>query len=258
MIAILSPAKTLDFERDQQLGPAEAPALLDHSAEVMNRLREFSPERLEKLQNISTDLARLNYERNQAWAKDHSPAAPVRQAALAFQGDVYQGLEAPQWSAADMDFARDHLLILSGLYGVLRPHEAIRPYRLEMGTSLPVKKARQLYDFWQVPLQQYFKQHIPPEEPLINLASKEYFKALEKAAVPNPVVQVQFKDEGKNGQYRVVAYYAKKARGRMAHFIVQNRLEKPEDLRDFNLDRYSFAPDQSSADSLTFLRDHKS
>lgn len=257
MIAILSPAKTLDFESDQQLGPVEAPALLDHSAQVMKRLREFSPEQLQKLQSISADLARLNYERNQAWAKDHGPAAPVRQAALAFQGDVYQGLEAPQWSAADMDFARDHLLILSGLYGVLRPHEAIRPYRLEMGTQLPVEKGRQLYDFWQKPLQEYFAQHIPAEEPLINLASKEYFKALEKAAVPNPVLQVQFMDEGKNGQYRVVAFHAKKARGRMAHFMIQNRLDRVEDLREFNLDRYYYAPEASSADTFTFLRDYK-
>ncbi len=257
MIATLSPAKTLDFVSDQQLGTAEPPALLDHSAEVMNHLKEWGPEQLQKRQSISEDLARLNYERNQEWVQDHGPSAPVRQAALAFQGDVYQGLEAKQWSPADMDFARDHLLILSGLYGVLRPHELIRPYRLEMGTKLAVQKARNLYAFWSAPLRQYFEQHIPAEEPLINLASQEYFKALEMAAVPNPVVHIQFKDENKNGQYRGGAFHAKKARGRMANFIIQNRLDHLEDLREFDLDRYYYAPEASSDHTFTFLRDYK-
>jgi len=255
MIAILSPAKTLDFEHDPQWSAGSAPPLQDYAQQVMAALKPYSPEQLQELQSISEQLAQLNYERNQGWGANLREAPYLQPALYAFQGDVYQGLQVEEWEPADRDYAREHLLILSGLYGVLRPQDLIQPYRLEMGTSLPVRRARHLYDFWAGPLHDYLTQQLDAREWVINLASNEYFKAWEKADPPNPVLQVQFKDQAAKGQYRTVAHYAKIARGKMARYIIQHRLQKPEELQDYQVDQYYWDAVSSSPDNYVFLRD---
>lgn len=252
MIALISPAKTLDFDSDLQLGKLTEPKFLSQAENVMVALRKKSAKQLQKLQGISANLAALNYERNQNWnARD---ILNGRQAALAFKGDVYLGLEAHKWLEADMDFARNHLLILSGLYGLLKPSDAILPYRLEMGTKLSVSRKGDLYRYWKKDLKEHFEKELGEEEVILNLASNEYFKAIASAGIKNPIIDVSFKDLNK-GKYKVLSFFAKKARGRMANFIVQNRINSTEELKDFNLDNYYFEPKSSSPGHLVFLRD---
>ena len=254
MILFLSPAKTLDFESDLQIGELTRPVFLDESQKINAKLKKTSRKKLMELQGISAQLASLNYARNQEWDVDH--AEGIRQAALCFKGDVYQGLRADEWSDADMDFANDHVRILSGLYGILRPSDGIMPYRLEMGTSLKVGRRDDLYLFWHDKTKAYFKENIEPEQLVVNLASNEYFKAVEKAKVKNPILTVEFKDFS-NGQFKVVSFFAKKARGLMADFIVRNRIEKVEDIKDFNSEGYYFDDKESNNDKYVFLRDKK-
>lgn len=252
MRALISPAKTLDFDSDLQLGKLTEPKFLNQAEVVMAALRKKSEKQLQKLQGISANLAALNYERNQNWNAQNILTG--RQAALAFKGDVYLGLEADHWSEADMDFAKRHLLILSGLYGLLKPSDAILPYRLEMGTKLSVARKGDLYKFWKKDLKAHFEREIGEDEVILNLASNEYFKAVTSAGIKNPIIDVSFKDLTK-GKYRVLSFFAKKARGRLANFIVQNRVYSVEELKDFNLDNYYFDPKSSSNGQLVFLRD---
>lgn len=251
MIALISPAKTLDFDSDLQLGKPTEPEFLMQAETVMASLKKKSAKKLQKLQDISVSLAELNFERNQSW--NSNEILRGRQAALAFKGDVYVGMEAEKWSEADMDFAQKHLLILSGLYGLLRPGDAILPYRLEMGTKLSVSRKADLYKFWKAELKKFFEQEIGDNEVILNLASNEYFKAVDTAGIKNPVINVTFKDLSK-GKYRVLSFFAKKARGRMANYIIQNRINSAEELKDFNLDNYKFDPKSSTEVHLVFLR----
>lgn len=253
MKTFLSPAKSLNFEDRLEIGPTESIAFPDASATINKTLRKFKAAELMTLQKVSEKIASLNQERNAMWSPELS--GQERQAALAFTGDVYQGLEAQNWSEADMEFASDHILILSGLYGVLKPNTLIKPYRLEMGTKLKVGRAKDLYSFWEKPLQAYFEKHLPTDETIINLASQEYFKAFAQLKRPNPVVEVVFKDFSK-GKYKVLSFYAKRARGLMANYIVQHKVNDWEELKDFNLDGYYYHPESSSQKQLVFLRDN--
>lgn len=251
---MISPAKTLDFENNQQIGPVESPFFPESSQKVAKKLASFKPSGLKKLQGISDALAELNFERNQALHA--GTAAPHKQAVLAFKGDVYLGLEAEKWNEADMDYAQQKLFILSGYYGILRPNTLIAPYRLEMGTSVNVGRKKNLYDFWKTDLDAFLKTEIPADEVILNLASKEYFKAVAQLKLPNPVMDVEFMDLS-NGKYKVLSFFAKKARGMMANYIVQNRIDDVQELKDFNLAGYYFDAERSSDSKMVFLRDER-
>lgn len=252
MIAVISPAKSLDFESNRAIGPDSAPHFLDESFKVNRSLRKYSRKKLMELQGISKELADLNFNRNQIWQPDTNES---KQAVHAFQGDVYRGLQAGEWSEANMEWANDHLRILSGLYGILRPSDLIRPYRLEMGTRMKVGRRANLYRFWEEKLLKYFKEEIGPDKILVNLASQEYFKAVETARISNRIIHVEFKDMNK-GSYKVISFLAKKARGMMADYIVRNKIEDAEDLKGFDTEGYYFDPVSSNDDNLIFLRDN--
>lgn len=251
MIALISPAKTLEFESNLKIGSAQYPLFLEKAEQVMEALSKKTKNKLMKLQSISENLAELNYNRNQEWSRDGHLGG--KQAVLAFKGDVYQGLEADNWSEADMDFANQQLRILSGLYGFLKPSDLIMPYRLEMGTDLTVRRKKSLYDFWKTTLKQHFKEDIGEETLLLNLASNEYFKAVHTAEIKNTVIEVVFKDYSK-GTYKIISFFAKKARGLMANYMVQNRITSPEQLKDFNVEGYQFSTSESSDNVFIFKR----
>lgn len=252
MRMMISPAKTLDFESDLEIGPSEKALFEESSQKVVKKLASFKPGALMKLQGISKALANVNYERNQALLAGEM--GPKKQAALAFKGDVYLGMEAERWSEADMDFAVQKLFILSGLYGILRPNTLVSPYRLEMGTAMNVGRKKNLYEFWKDDLHDFLKADLKEGEPILNLASTEYFKAVKQLKLANPVIDVDFLDYSK-GKYKVISFFAKKARGMMANYIIQNRLDDWRELKDFNLAGYYFDPKQSSESKLVFLRD---
>lgn len=254
MIAFISPAKTLDFEKDISIGPSSRPYFLAEAEKINNKLRKLSRKKLSDLQSISSQLASLNYSRNQEWNVEHKNH--VKQAVLSFKGDVYQGMQAEEWSVEDMKFANDHLRILSGLYGILKPSDLIMPYRLEMGTSLPVGRRKDLYDFWKDKIKAYFRENIPADELLVNLASVEYFKAIEKAGIKNSVLNVEFKDYSK-GEFKVISFYAKRARGVMAEYIIKNRLSRKEEIMAFDDDGYYFDAKESTDSNYVFLRDQQ-
>jgi len=205
--------------------------------------------------DISPDLAAVNAARFRAW---HAPFTPgnARPALLAFKGDVYTGFDLAAWKAADYDFAQKHLRILSGLYGLLRPLDLMQPYRLEMGTALPNKRGKNLYAFWGPRLTLALNDALAATHSsvLVNLASQEYFRAVVPAKLEAEIVTPVFKD-GKNGRYKVISFFAKKARGLMADFIVRNRLNHPDGLMAFDADGYRFDPEASSNRELLFLRD---
>jgi len=255
MISVISPAKTLDFTSDLKIGFSELPIFLEEAAKVNHKLRGLSADKLMNLQSISENLAEQNFQRNQDWSQEKIMQG--RQAALAFKGDVYLGLEAEHWSEEDMHFAQDKLYILSGLYGLLKPNTAILPYRLEMGTKIGIAKEKNLYEFWQQSIAVYFKENVAPDEPIVNLASKEYFKALQVAKIPNPIFNPEFKDYSK-GKYKVVSFFAKKARGIMANFIIQNRINSTDVLKEFNLAGYYLDEEGSDDTNFVFLRDKQS
>jgi cytoplasmic iron level regulating protein YaaA (DUF328/UPF0246 family) len=254
MIAIISPAKTLDFESNQVIGETSMPFFIESAERVNRKLRKLSRSKLGALQSISAQLASLNYQRNQDWNTDHTYG--TRQAALCFKGDVYLGMQAESWQEMDMNYAADHLYILSGLYGILRPTDLIKPYRLEMGTALPVGRRKDLYHFWSDRIKKFFKDTIDKDELIVNLASNEYFKAVKASGVKNPVLDIEFKDFS-NGSYKILSFFAKKARGMMADYIVRNQIDNPEALKAFNSESYYFDAKSSTADKFVFLRDKK-
>lgn len=252
MKILLSPAKTLDFESNQQIGEGVAPYFLDSSQKVSNKLAKLSVPKLMALQKISRDLAKLNRQRN--LERNFEDTFSGRQAALAFKGDVYLGMEAEHWSEADMNFAKEHLWILSGLYGILQANSMILPYRLEMGTKLPIGRKANLYEFWKPVLAEFMQEQLPQEEAIVNLASNEYAQAVKQLDLANPIVEVEFLDESK-GAYKILSFFAKKARGMMANYIVQNRISDWKELKDFNLAGYYFDPSRSEEQKFVFLRD---
>lgn len=252
MLVVLSPAKTLDFTPAPQGLPATRPELQKDTAELAKAARRLTRADLRHLMGVSDKLADLNYERFRSF----DPACDGGlQAALAFAGDVYEGLAARNLSVDDLAFAQERLRILSGLYGVLRPLDCIQPYRLEMGVSLRTRRGATLYDFWGDRIARSLKAagegHADPT--IVNCASLEYFGAVDAKALKRPVVTAHFKEQ-KDGQARIVSFYAKKARGLMARFAVVNRIERAEDLKAFDLDGYRFDADASTANDWTFVR----
>jgi cytoplasmic iron level regulating protein YaaA (DUF328/UPF0246 family) len=256
MIHILSPAKSLDFESELNIKTTTVPSLLKQSEKLITTLKKKSSKDLQKLMSISENLGDLNYERNQNWEGLERISERSRQAIFAFTGDVYQGIEAPTLSKTDVEYAQSHLRILSGLYGVLKPLDIIEPYRLEMGTSLTIGKNKSLYEFWgeqiSLELNEALKNH--EEKILINLASNEYFKAVDKKKLTAETISPQFKD-AKNGKYKVIAFYAKKARGMMSRYILENKISRLEDLQGFDYGGYRYNADLSSAKEPVFSRE---
>lgn len=256
MLSVLSPAKTLDFETPSNVTIASQPDYLDQSRQLIDILRDYSPQALSKLMGISDKLAGLNVARFEQWQTPFDQDN-AKQAILAFQGDVYTGLEASGWHEDDLEWAQSHLRILSGLYGMLRPLDLMQPYRLEMGTKLENPAGRDLYAFWRERLTQDLDQAVREsggDRVLINLASNEYFGAIDRKRLGSDVITPVFKD-AKNGQYKVISFYAKKARGMMSAWMVQQRLEKRDDLKAFDGGGYRFNAELSDQRSWVFTRE---
>ncbi|MGD8176217.1 peroxide stress protein YaaA [Marinimicrobium sp. ARAG 43.8] len=256
MLMLISPAKTLDFDTPPVTEKASQPDFLDQSRELLTVLRDLAPQDLSALMGISDKLGQLNYDRFQQW---HTPFTPdnAKQAALAFKGDVYTGLEAEQFNAKDFDFAQKHLRILSGLYGILRPLDLIQPYRLEMGTKLTNPRGDNLYQFWGERLTHALNSELADmKNPVvINLASNEYFKSVQPKGLQAPLITPVFKD-WKNGQYKIISFYAKKARGLMAAYAIRHRLQRAEDLKAFDSDGYVYNSTLSSDKQWVFTRNN--
>ena len=254
MLFLLSPAKSLDYETDSQHLPHTQPLFVPQAEPLVKALRKRSWRQVAKLMDLSQNLSELNVARYQAWQPEFT-LVNAKQALLAFDGDVYDGLLAKTLNAAELDWAQEHLCILSGLYGVLRPLDLMQPYRLEMGTTLKVGRADNLYQYWSKQIAPYLNQRLEgqPEPIAVNLASKEYFKSVNLKLLQARVVECVFEDFS-NGQYKVVSFFAKKARGMMARFAIQHRIQTVEGLQSFNTAGYAFAGESSSADRLVFRR----
>ena len=255
MLFLLSPAKTLDYETPVAADvPHTLPRFPRQSARLIEVLRRHSPRRIGELMDISPALAELNVGRYRAWSErfdEHNS----RQAVLAFDGDVYDGLQARALSRADLDWAQRHLRILSGLYGVLRPLDRMQPYRLEMGTALPVGAARNLYQFWGADIAEQLNQDLQADATpvVVNLASQEYFRSVDLGCLKARVIECVFED-WKGGGWKVISFFAKKARGLMARYAIMKRVETPRKLEGFNLEGYAFDPATSEPDRLVFRR----
>lgn len=254
MLILLSPAKSLDFDKSADQPPVTEPRLMADTAVLSKTTARLTKRKLKDLMGISDDLAELNRARFQAFSTEPSPDA-VEPAVLAFNGDVYRGLDAKSLKRDDLDWAQDHVRILSGLYGVLRPLDALQPYRLEMGTRLKTRRGETLYDFWGNRISKLLNEDLKGEvEPVvINLASKEYFSAVDKKALKARIITCDFK-ELKNGQARTLGFFAKAARGMMARYIIEKRLEKPEEIKGFDREGYTFDESLSKDDTWVFSR----
>lgn len=254
MLIVISPAKTLDYQSDIPTNRYTQPELLEHSQQLIGIARKLSAPQISTLMSISDKLASLNATRFHDWHPDFTPQN-ARQAILAFKGDVYTGLKAEEFSEADFDFAQRHLRMLSGLYGVMRPLDLMQPYRLEMGIRLENPKGKDLYQFWGDTITDKLNQTLASQGDniLINLASDEYFKSVKPKKLQAEIIKPVFLDE-KNGKFKVISFYAKKARGLMSRYIIENRLTKPEQLTAFNTDGYFFDEAASSQNDLVFKR----
>ncbi len=254
MLAILSPAKTLDYESPVPDLPLTKPDFLPQTKVLLAILRDLSPQEVGSLMGISDKLAALNVARYADWSPRFTDKNS-RAAILAFMGDVYEGMQASSFSAADHDYAQAHLRILSGLYGLLRPLDRLQPYRLEMGTALANPAGRHLYAFWGDTIAHALNKALAAQgdELLVNLASDEYNKAALTPALKARVITPQFREE-KDGQFKMVSFYAKRARGLMASYIVKNRLSEVDALKDFQVDGYGFNKKLSKGDVLVFSR----
>jgi len=257
MLTIISPAKTLDYESKLATQRYTQPELLDKSSQLIDIAKKMTPADISSLMGISDKLALLNAERFNDWKPDFTPDN-ARQAILAFKGDVYTGLQAEDFSEQDFDFAQAHLRMLSGLYGLLRPLDLMRPYRLEMGIRLANPQGSNLYSFWGDLLTEKLNTLLTEQgdKVLVNLASDEYFKAVKPAKLQAEIIKPVFLDE-KNGKYKVISFYAKKARGLMSRFIIKERLNKAEQLQDFNLEGYQFDAIRSQGNELVFTREEQ-
>lgn len=246
MIVLLSPAKSLDFESKAPFRKKTEPIFLEQSQQLNQRLRELSAAELGKLMHISENLSNLNFERNHAWTTSNKKAE--KQCVFSFNGDVYQGLDANTFTKSQADFAQKHLRILSGLYGILKPLDAIQPYRLEMGSRLTVNGHKNLYQFWGNTITDALNEELNGmrSKLVINLASNEYFKSVKKKELVGELIEPQFKD-WKNGQYKMISFFAKKARGLMSRYIINNKVKKADDLKGFNYEDYKWNAELSGA-----------
>lgn len=254
MLMVISPAKTLDFDTPPVTKEHSQPRFLDDSAKLIKQLRKMSSADIASLMKLSDKLAGLNVARYESWQTPFD-LDNAKQAVLAFKGDVYTGLEAETLTKAGFDFAQQHLRILSGLYGVLKPLDLIQPYRLEMGTKLNNPAGKDLYAFWGSKLRESLEQELE-DEVLINLASNEYFKAIEAKKLKARIITPAFKD-WKNGQYKMISFYAKKARGLMSRYIIDNKLKDAEKIKQFDYDGYRFNEAMSEGDNWVFTRDQQ-
>lgn len=257
LLMVLSPAKSLDFTSPPTTTVATQPQFVAQAEALVEGLRQLSPQQLGALMGISDKLAALNAARFAEWKPSFTPQ-DSKQAVLAFNGDVYEGLDAPSLSESDLQWAQRHLRILSGLYGVLHPLDLIRPYRLEMGTAWPNSKGKDLYAYWGSQIAEALNADLaagPGEPVLVNLASDEYFRSVDRDVLDARVVQPVFQDGTPQSGYKVVSFYAKRARGLMARYAIQNRITEVEQLKGFDREGYRFVPETSDADRWVFRRD---
>ncbi|WP_431159129.1 peroxide stress protein YaaA [Winogradskyella poriferorum] len=252
MKLVLSPAKSLDFESNLPTAKSSE-FCFEAEAERLNKiLKKKSARSLSKLMNISNDLSQLNYERNQEWSLPFTQDN-ARPAMYAFNGDVYRGLDAYTIDKNKLDKAQNTIRIISGLYGILKPLDLIQPYRLEMGTKLPVGRNKNLYEFWRKKVTKALNDELEDNELFLNLASNEYFKAIDTKALKVPIITVNFK-EFKNGQYKTIGFFAKYARGLMSRYIIDTNAQSIEDIKAFNYDNYALSDELSSDKELVFTR----
>jgi cytoplasmic iron level regulating protein YaaA (DUF328/UPF0246 family) len=254
MLFLLSPAKSLDYETPWDGVTPTQPQFVDRSAQLIELLRHKTPAELSGLMGISDALAGLNVARFQAWSRKFT-AKNAKPAVLAFNGDVYEGLDAPSLKPAQLEWAQQHIAILSGLYGVLRPLDLMQPYRLEMGTALPNPKGANLYKFWGSEIAEHLNQRLANDKSpiIVNLASQEYFKSVDRKALQARVIECVFQ-EGRGGQFKVISFMAKRARGLMARYAITKQVKTPAALEKFNLEGYVFSPAASQPDRLVFRR----
>jgi hypothetical protein len=254
LLIVVSPAKTLDYESPLATKRATQPYFLNEAEVLMGQLRELTPDKLGRLMSISDKLAQTNWQRNQEWStpfdKDNARAC-----VLAFKGDVYTGLDAETFSNDDFSFAQKHFRILSGLYGLLKPLDLMQPYRLEMGTKFANNAGKNLYEFWGEKITDKLNQELKSMEQgaLINLASNEYFKVVKPKLIESEIITPVFKD-WKNGDYKVISFLAKKARGMMSRYIIQNKIDDVTDIKSFDLGGYRYDKKSSSENEFVFLR----
>ncbi len=254
LLALLSPAKKLDFNPAPDFAKASSPALLEDTAVLAARAKKLTRNDLRTLMDLSLKLADLNYQRFQSF--DPANRGETKAAIYAFAGDVYMGFDAKTLGPGDIAFAQKHIGIISGLYGLLRPLDAIQPYRLEMGSKVKTVRGKDLYAFWRAPLTAHVNAVTAKlkNPTIINLASQEYWGALDEKTLEAPIIQATFK-EVKGGKASVVSFLAKKARGMMARYIVQNRLTSPQDIKSFNIEGYAF--DQAASDEAVWVFSRK-
>ncbi len=254
MLTVISPAKTLDYESPVNTGTYTQPAHLTQSRKLVRRLREFTAGDLSQLMHVSDSIATLNRDRFKSWKTPFKPEN-ARQAMYAFKGDVYLGLDAYSMGAGEVEFAQNHLRILSGLYGLLRPLDLMQPYRLEMGTRLDTEAGRNLYQFWDGRITQSLNKELKQagSQTLINLASGEYFKAIKPKQLKADIITPAFKEYHK-GEYRFIQFHAKKARGLMARYLIDQRIDQPEGLKDFDVEGYRYDAGLSSDNDWVFTR----
>lgn len=255
MLIVLSPAKTLDYKTPAITTRCSQPLLLDDSQELIDRLQTLAPQDISNLMGISDKLGLLNYDRYQQWQRPFTKAN-AKQALLAFKGDVYTGLNAESLNAGDLDFAQQHLRILSGLYGVLRPLDLMQPYRLEMGTKLANERGRDLYQFWGDRVTGILNKQLASLKcnVLINLASREYFTSIKTDQLKADIITPVFRD-WKNGQYKIISFYAKKARGLMTAWVIANRITDVTRLQGFKREGYRYNKELSKGKEWVFSRD---
>ena len=255
MLLVISPAKTLDFETPAHTEQYSQGDFLARSQALISQLQKLSPDDISALMKISPKLGELNHHRFMNWARPFTPAN-AKAAVLAFRGDVYTGLNADSFNDDDFNFAQQHLRILSGLYGLLKPLDLIQPYRLEMGTRFENKDGKNLYEFWDNKITSAINKQLTAidSEVLVNLASNEYFSAVKAKTLKADIITPVFKDF-KNGKYKIISFYAKKARGLMAAYIIKQRISDVDQLKAFDSEGYYFCAEQSSAREWVFLRD---
>ena len=254
LVTIISPAKKLDYSPVEKNIDSTIPSLLEHSNELIKDLKSLNPQEVSSLMSLSDKLGALNYERFQEW-KTPFTKSNSKQAILAFKGDVYQGLDAESLSETELIWAQKHVRILSGLYGILKPMDLMQPYRLEMGTKFATKRGQNLYDFWNSIITEELNKNFSSDNSnLLNLASNEYFKSINVSELKANVISPVFMDK-KNGKYKIISFFAKKARGLMTRYVIKNRIEDITDIQNFEEGGYFFSEAMSEDNKPVFCRD---
>ena len=253
-VTIISPAKKLDYSPVEKNLDSTIPSLLEHSNELVKDLKSLNPQEVSSLMSLSDKLGALNYERFQEWETPFTKSNS-KQAILAFKGDVYQGLDAESLSETELIWAQKHVRILSGLYGILKPMDLMQPYRLEMGTKFTTKRGQNLYDFWNSIITEELNKNFSSDNTnLLNLASNEYFKSINVDELKANVISPVFMDK-KNGKYKIISFFAKKARGLMTRYVIKNRIEDITDIQNFDEGGYFFSEAMSEDNKPVFCRD---